>query len=619
MIKPTGFFKQFLETQLDGLTGHIEESGYPFNAVCWGEDDFETSNGTPNWWVYEQTAYWLDGYLRTAILLDDEDKILKASKIIYKVIDKADEDGYLGSKNLKHAMASRWPHVVFFRACIALYQYNKDIRIVDALTKHYLNGNYRYRFFRDVINVEIMLYLYFINNNEDLLNLAIESYHSYNFFKIRFNQITDSSILSKSKPYVHGVTYNEYAKLGALLFKATGDKKYLKVSKKAYDTLNKHFLLPGQCNCSCEFTISNYYYECYETCDISDYTWSNNVMLEVTKESKYGDSIERCIFNAGIGSVLEDFKGLQYFSCANQLIADNHSTHCHFAMGKKWMSYRPNPGTECCAGNVNRFMPNYIWNMYKQENKNIYLNLFGSSIYETMIGKRKTKIVEETNYPFDEQIKLNIETKNQFNLFIRIPNFAKNVSIKIDGLELYDGSKNYFKMKIVKNCNVIIKFDSEIEEISTSKNGVYFRKGTLVYSYGMYGNRQIDLTEERSSKSFPAYNIYPDKEWGYEVKNDANPTFNQGSAVNFDIREDLPYIEINAYKIKNCDICHKKQLTIKHVDLFGVKRKKIEKGNFYLTPDLLKTNTEIEDFSKKVKLYPYGACKIRETVFRKRR
>ena len=135
----------------------------------------------------------------------------------------------------------------------------------------------------------------------------------------------------------------------------------------------------------------------------------------------------------------------------------------------------------------------------------------------------------------------------------------------------------------------------------------------------MYGNRQIDLTEERSSKSFPAYNIYPDKEWGYEVKNDANPTFNQGSAVNFDIREDLPYIEINAYKIKNCDICHRKQLTIKHVDLFGVKRKKIEKGNFYLTPDLLKTNTELEDFSKKVKLYPYGACKIRETVFRKRR
>ena len=66
MIKPTGFFEQFLKTQMDGLTGHIEECGYPFNTVCWGEEDYFTNNGTPNWWVYEQTAYWLDGFIRAA-------------------------------------------------------------------------------------------------------------------------------------------------------------------------------------------------------------------------------------------------------------------------------------------------------------------------------------------------------------------------------------------------------------------------------------------------------------------------------------------------------------------------------------------------------------------------
>lgn len=196
MIKPLGFFKNFLISQMDGLTGHIEECGYPFNAVCWGEEDFNTTNGTPNWWVYEQTAYWLDGYLKAAILLEDKEKIEKASKIIYKVIKNADEDGYLGSKNLKKAMGSRWPHVVFFRACIALYEYNNDQKIVDALVKHYLKSDYQYRFFRDVFNVEIMIYLYFITNNKSLLDLAVESYQKYNSFKIRFNQITDEKILS---------------------------------------------------------------------------------------------------------------------------------------------------------------------------------------------------------------------------------------------------------------------------------------------------------------------------------------------------------------------------------------------------------------------------------------
>ena len=618
MIKPTGFFEQFLKTQMDGLTGHIEECGYPFNTVCWGEEDYFTNNGTPNWWVYEQTAYWLDGFIRAAILINDKEKIKRASDIIYKVIDKADEDGYLGSKNLKNAASSRWPHVVFFRACLALYEYNKDQKIIDALSKHYLSSDFQYRFFRDVINVEIMLYLYFINKNETLKELAIESYEKYNFFKIRFNQITDELILSGKRLYVHGVTYNEYSKLGALLYKATGNKKYLKVSIKAYETLNKKFLLPGQCNCSDEYTISNYYYETYETCDVSDYTWSNNVLLRVTKDSKYADAIERCVFNAGIGSVLENFRGLQYFSCANQLILDNASTHCIFAMGKKWMSYRPNPGTECCAGNVNRFMPNYIWNMYYQEEKNIYLNLFGSSIFETYVGKGKVKIIEDTNYPFNEEIKLKIETKRNFNLFIRVPKFAKNFSIKINNIEMYNGEKNYVKLKIVENCSVFVKFDTEIEEIEVAKNGVYFRKGALVYSYGMYGDRQIDLTEERSSKEFPAYNIYADKEWGFEVKNDTNPKFYPGTAAIFDIREDLPYIEINAYKIKNAKISNKKSISYSHTDLFGIKRRKTDKGNFRFTPDLLKNEYEIEDIEKKIKLYPYASCKIRETVFKKR-
>lgn len=617
MIKPLGFFKNFLETQMNGLTGHIEECGYPFNAVCWGEEDFNTTNGTPNWWVYEQTAYWLDGYLKAAILLEDKEKIERASNIIYKVIDNADEDGYLGSKNLKKAMGSRWPHVVFFRACIALYEYNKDQKILDALVKHYLNSDYQYRFFRDVFNVEIMIYLYFITKNKSLLDLAEESYIKYNSFKIRFNQITDEKILSGERPYVHGVTYNEYSKLGALLFKATGNKKYLKVSKKAFNTLNKKFLLPGQCNCSNEFTISNYYYECYETCDISDYSWANNVMLRVTKEAKYGDSVERCIFNAGMGSVLENFKGLQYFSCANQLVLDNSSTHCKFSMGKKWMSYRPNPGTECCAGNVNRFMPNYVWNMFYQENKDIYLNLFGESIFETYVGKGKVKIIEETKYPFDETISLKIETKNQFNLFIRIPEFAKNIRVLINGNDVYKGEKNYCKIKIVENCSVFVKFDTEIEEISVPGNGVYFRKGALVYSYGMYGDRQIDEKEERSSKEFPAYNIYANEEWGFEVKNDTNPVFYPGTAAIFDIREDLPYIEINAYKIKNAEINTRKSITYSHVDLFGIKRKKVEKGNFKLTPDLLKKSFELYNNSNKIKLFPYGSCKIRETVFKK--
>lgn len=618
MIKPLGFFKQFLETQMEGLTGHIGEAGYPFDIVQWGEDDFQTSNRTPNWWVYEQTAYWLDGFLKTSILLDNKAGIEKASNIIYKVINNPDEESYLGNQIIKRALGSRWPHVVFFRSCLALYEYNNDEKIIEALTNHYIKGKYQYRFFRDVFNVEIMLRLYEINKNEELLKLAKESYESYNYFKIRFNQINDNSILSRRRPYVHGVTYNEYSKLGALFYRVTKDKKYLKVSEKAFKTLNENFLLPGQCNCSNEFTTSNYYYECYETCDISDYSWANNYLLTATKKSQYGDSIVRCVFNAGIGSVLENFKGLQYFSCANQFYLDKYSNHNKFSRGKKWMSYRPNPGTECCAGNVNRFMPNYVRNMYYIEKNNIYLNLFGASEFTTKLNGKDIQIIQKTKFPFEESFELNIKTEKSFNLFIRIPKYAAKAEYFLNGEKVTPiKDSDYAKIKIVENCSVFCKIESEIKEITTSKNGVYFIKGPLVYSYGMYGRREIDHDEERSSAEFPAYNIYPDKEIGFELKKDLNLQFYQGSAEIFNINEDLSYIEIDAFKIKDLKVKEKKSIVLGHVDLFGKKRKEICKGKFLFTPDLLKGNYDISNEPTRIKLYPYGACKIRQTVFKK--
>ena len=70
-IQPNAWVKTFLETQLDGLTGHLEQAGFPFDRVRWGaKPDYQKDNGgNPGWWVYEETAYWVDGLIRCALLL----------------------------------------------------------------------------------------------------------------------------------------------------------------------------------------------------------------------------------------------------------------------------------------------------------------------------------------------------------------------------------------------------------------------------------------------------------------------------------------------------------------------------------------------------------------------
>lgn len=606
-ICPRGILSELLETQMNGLTGHIENAGFPFDRIWWGNNAEQEENENPQWWVYEQTAYWLDGFTRCAILLEDECALRRTEKIIYSVINAPDPDGYLGPQALKKTDGwNRWPHTVFFRACMALYEQNNDVKLLRALTEHYLGGSARHDKLRDITNIEIMLWLYAHTGKKELLQMAEEDYISYNQSCADDN--CDKVGLSSKKPYCHGVTYNEYSKLGAILYRYTGKEKYLQASESAYDKLERLFMLPGGCHCSNEFLLSDNCMESYETCDISDYTWSLMYLFDATKKGKYADLTERCIFNAGMGSVLEDFRGLQYFSCANQVIADYQSNHNYFHRGNKWMSYRPNPGTECCPGNVNRFLPNYVLNMWKKDGNTVYAVLYGASTFET----DDIYIQEDTDYPFRESIAFDIQTKKPFDFMFRIPGWADKFTVVKDGADTEVQPQNGFaRLQISKGCHIKIMFESSVQEHETN-DGIYFSKGPLVYCYGLTGKRERDRNEKRSSETFPAYNIYANDKWNYAVKSGNKTMFVPGTQTGFDLNKDLPSIRVQAFEAPEWSLeqCNK----IKVCDDLYKKTTHTESGRFLFTPSPQSVG-HISDCAQTLTLRPYGAGKLRVTVF----
>ena len=218
-INPLGWPKKYLQTQAEGLTGHLEHAGFPFDSIGWDRYDINTSdlNDNPEWWVYEQTAYWLDGMERCGELLKDKTLIDKATKSFQYVLENIDSDGYMGPKLLKKTSGwERWPHVVFFRALMARYSATGDVTIVERITDFYLKNKTDFSGARDVMNIEIMLWAYGISGKRELLELAEKTYSDYN------NKCSDdncvASLKSSRKPYAHGVTYNEFCKLGAILY-----------------------------------------------------------------------------------------------------------------------------------------------------------------------------------------------------------------------------------------------------------------------------------------------------------------------------------------------------------------------------------------------------------------
>ncbi len=627
-ISPKGWLEKYLRNMYEGLTGNLEVAGYPFNKVGWDRFDVDTTNinENPGWWAYEQTAYMVDGMERAGQIAGFRGLTKKAERSFTYTLLNADEDGYMGPKLLKESDGwNRWPHVVFFRALLARYSATGDRAIIEALRRHYLGHEQDYSNFRDVMNVEIMLLVYLETGDVALLDLAEKSFKEYNE-KCKDDNCVKAQ-LSNKKAYAHGVTYNEYSKLGALLYICTGKKEYLRPSVKAYKKIDKYHMLPDGLHCSNEFLLDNSYRQAHETCDVTDYTWALNYMLMATGNGEYADKIERCILNAGIGAVDEKFKALQYFSTLNQLVLDRTSNHCDFLQGDKWLSYRPNPGTECCAGNVNRFFPNYCAAMWFRKGRStVYSALFGASEYK---HNKDVKIKQITDFPFSDEIKYEFDMKapKKLKFNVRIPAWAVGAEIYVNGDKQELLVKNGFALVEREFANgdvVTVNLPSELKVVE-NRDEVYVEKGPLLYTYGMVGDRQIDKSEKNSSKKFPAYNMYPDKKWNYGLCTDEESLKeikiirSEMSDSPFEVGSAPIKIEVSVRELKDWDFEHKNVIHPVYNLYTRPWNRETKKGKYTFTPKL-----PTDEFVKKhgvgekekILLVPYGAGKVRLTVFK---
>ena len=499
---------------------------------------------------------------------------------------------------------------------MADYGKTHDPRIPKALLKHYLSQTDPHVSHRNIINVEIMLWTYAQTKDNRLLKMAEDCYEEYN--KISKEITTLGFMESDSLEYnFHGVTFNETAKLAAVLYLYTGKKEYLDAVENAYRKVDENYMLVDGVNSSTEGMRGNDPLESHETCDIADYTWSIGYLLMATGDSKYADKIERACFNAAPGAVTKDFKELQYFSCPNQVIADRTSNHNLFFHGSEWMSYRPNPGTACCAGNVNRIMPNYVSRMWMKNNSGgPVAALYGSSAFTFNIGDENVVITEKTDYPFNEEIQFTIHTKTpvSFPFTFRIPGWCDDPEIAVNS----NGEKKSIKSesgrfqtveRIFNDGDIIsLKLPMHLKASAWPNGGVAIERGPLVYSLDIPADTQIDTLDKNSSREFPAYNMYPAASWNYALV-----------MTNKNLDKDIEIIHKSNHGYfwdsGNAPIVLK--VRAKKVDDWDLQKGTMKIGSLF-TPPLPKRYTlskRLSDSIYALTLVPYGSTLLRQTIF----
>jgi hypothetical protein len=523
---------------------------------------------------------------------------------------------------------SRWPQAVFFRALMAHYDLTGDKETVEKVRNNYLQPKgVIYKSDREGVNIENILWAYGICGDPALLKMAEEIYQSAG------TQKATADFTSGKPSNKHGVTYNETAKTGAILFSYTGKREYLEASVQAYQKIDQFHQTVDGLHVSTEklFEMNEEnFLEGHETCDISDMILSLGYLLSATGEASYADKIEKAAYNALPGAVLTDFRGCQYFSAPNQVIAARNSNQMKFMRGKEMMTYAPQAweDVDCCAANVSRAMPGFAARMWMQDQQGgVVAAMYGPSVYSFKVGKQTVTIQENTRYPFSDSIEFVIQTDPavEFPFTLRIPGWCSSASLLVNGkkagLDLKPGTYQTLKQKFNNGDKIELVLPSEIRLVKSPKNGVTVEKGPLVYALGIKYNKERDEENKSQSERLPAYTLNPTSQWNYalELREGALAKAEVITAGGMDYpwaEESAPIrIKVPARVLEGWELVKTNSVT-----RWGPKQYVDEEvtGDFIFTPSLPDPKAIPAMQSKTtqtIELVPYGCTKLRITIF----
>ena len=518
-VQPRGWIEGWLERQAAGLTGHPENLGYPYDTCLFaGKIPPPTVPHGESWWPYEQAGYFVDAAVRLNRQIENP-----------RIRDLATANlGYLlATSGPAQLGESRWgwPNAVVGRALLADYGATGDARYAQILT-NYLTGPGPW-LGRDGFVFEEALAVYGHTGDKRLLALAEAAYDRFFLSDPRSFSHVDK-IRGAAPLREHGVTAAEQLKLLPLMFSYTGDPRALELANLAYRKIEADSLMPDGGMVSSESLGTAAFNSLHESCDLTDWSWSIGYLLLAGGDAHWADVIEQTTFNALPGAVTKDFRQLQYFSAANQILAS--STACP-RIAPTRMSYRAAHDTECCSGNINRAMPNYVARMWLKSPDGVTAALYGPSELRTIVGGQAVTVTEETDYPFRETIsfRLHIARPTALALRLRIPGWCDAATVTLNGratgLACPPGSFVALRREFRDGDTVGLKLPMRVRlESWFGGRAVSVQRGPLVYSLPIDARRVESrrdpapirrVLKGNDIQGFPAVEFFPTGEWRY--------------------------------------------------------------------------------------------------------
>ena len=209
-----------------------------------------------------------------------------------------------------------------------------------------------------------------------------------------------------------------------------GDEKYLRAAKNGFDIVAAQSFATGGWGPDEQLrktdspdvfdSLSNTHNSFETPCGSYAHFKLTRYLLRVTRDPRYGDSMERMMYNTILGAMpLESDGHTFYYSDCN-------------LQGKKIYSNHRWP---CCSGTHPQVAADYRINTYLRDVRGVYVNLYIPSTVNWTQDGTTVSLTQKSEYPHDSQVQFEIRASKPVDLAVnlRIPAWAEGASIAVNG------------------------------------------------------------------------------------------------------------------------------------------------------------------------------------------
>ncbi|MFH0761162.1 MAG: beta-L-arabinofuranosidase domain-containing protein [Bacteroidota bacterium] len=491
-VRPSGWLKDQLEIQANGLPGHLDEYWPDLITSAWHGGEKE---------AWERGPYYLDGLVPLAYLLDDQRLIDKVKTWLEPILASGQTNGWFGPEKNK----DRWPLAVGLKVLKSYYEGSGDMRALKMI-KNYFNylavtnpdwPDKEWRGVRAMENAVVGYWLFRQTGDTTILRTIRSIEENSLSWKDQFTRFPWDSTAARDgripKKWdavgltAHVVNVAMAVKYPGIYSQQSHDPADLSASYDAIAKLDEHHGQVGGRFSGDEHISGRSPVQGTEMCAVVEYMFSLENLIEITGDVELADRLEKLAFNSLPGTCTPDYWGHQYDQQANQVLVS--------IAPRKWSSNNPESnvyGTEpyfgCCTANGHQGWPKYTQSLWMASpDGGLAAISYAPCTVKALAGKRVPVSIEvQSDYPFEEKVTIlvNPDKEHEFPVYLRIPGWVTAPTVTVNGESITAPSGEF--VKIVRSWKagdkISLDLTSPIRTETRYNNAIAVTKGPLYFS-----------------------------------------------------------------------------------------------------------------------------------------